>query len=139
MTLFKTCQKFTEFTNSLYYSAGVGSGSISPVSLTPFRLREHEIIIWLPRVLLEDHEEPHELYILLHLQLRQIRYKAGPLLLLFMFLHYVLFVQAFFFIFFYSLLFPMYPQFSASTLFLQLLLMKITVICAIRCGFQQAS
>lgn len=41
---------------------------------------EHEIIIYLLTVLLQDHEEVYELYILLHLQVEQMRYKAGPFL-----------------------------------------------------------
>lgn len=50
-------------------------------------------------MLLEDHEDLRELYISLHLQVEQMRYEPGPLLLTLMFLNYLLFFP-FSFVFF---------------------------------------
>ena len=61
--------------------------------------------MWLPKVLLEDHEDLHELYISLHLQVEQMRYEPGPLLLTLMFLNYLLFLFFFFFFFPFSFVF----------------------------------
>lgn len=46
-------------------------------------------------MLLEDHEDLRELYISLHLQVEQMRYEPGPLLLTLMFLNYLLFFSIF--------------------------------------------
>ena len=95
--------------------------------------------MWLPKVLLEDHEDLHELYISLHLQVEQMRYEPGPLLLTLMFLNYLLFLFFFFFFFFhFHLSFlerPMWLRLhsGASALVSQLLRLKMTVILAIRC------
>lgn len=84
-------------------------------------------------MLLEDHEDLHELYISLHLQVEQMRFEPGPLLLTLMFLNYLL---SFFFHFHLSFLgcpVWLHLHFGASALVSQLLRLKMTVILAIRC------
>lgn len=83
-------------------------------------------------------------FIMLHLQVEQMRYGAGPLLLLFMFLHCLLSVHA---VLFYSILFCLYLPLSASGEMVHCCCnsygwkkrKEINVISAIRCPFPQTS
>lgn len=96
-------------------------------------------------VLLDSHEERDELYLLFYLKVGE---KIDVMLHHYWFIYQVLTLCSFcggnllcpFFLFFFkdSIPFHMYPHHSTFTLSLQILPIKITVICAIRCPFLQA-